>query len=54
MDLGLQKTAAEHDPLHDPLQFGGLQDEPLVCIASVAGCRSGNRESWRDLLRPCL
>ncbi|WIA10044.1 hypothetical protein OEZ85_010254 [Tetradesmus obliquus] len=29
MDLGLQKTAAEHDPLHDPVQFGGLQDEPL-------------------------
>jgi hypothetical protein len=34
MDLGVQKTAAEHDPLQDPLQFGGLQDEPLVGPAS--------------------
>lgn len=38
MDLGLQKTAVEHDPLHDPLQFGGLQDEPLVgCAFCIAG-----------------
>jgi hypothetical protein len=45
MDLGLQKTAVEHDPLHDPLQFGGPQDEPLVGSASVAGCHSRNRKS---------
>jgi hypothetical protein len=54
MDLGVQKTAAEHDPLQDPLQFGGLQDEPLVGPASVATIPFRESRAQADLLLPAL
>lgn len=53
--MDLQKAAADHDPLNDPLQFG-MQDEPLVGPgASVFTCSLAARQPYflRNLRQAC-